>query len=196
MSQTTMTDEAARAHVEAMLTVYDPASRTHAAMICALAWHDAVQKISATPSDREALEWARHEASMHERCAADVQDDADPWMLEASAHVARTAAMLRKLLALAGSGEVTARSSVHTTPAEVDEIGALVDERLIPMHDVGYAETLRAADALVRIWPEYLALRAAILGDVSAPVAAPAPRPFLRPLGATPPHAGELPAGA
>lgn len=86
-------------------------------------------------------------------------------------------------------------SVIHTTPAELEEIGALVDERLIPMHDVGYAETLRAADALVRLWPEYLALRAAVFGDVTAPAAVPAPRPFLRPMGATPLDAGDAPAG-
>jgi hypothetical protein len=86
-------------------------------------------------------------------------------------------------------------SVVHTTSTELEEIGALVDERLIPMHDVGYAETLRAADALVRLWPEYLALRAAVFGDVTAPAAVPAPRPFLRPLGATPLDAGDAPAG-
>ena len=88
------------------------------------------------------------------------------------------------------------RPCVHTTPAELEEIGALVDERLIPMHDVGYAETLRAADALVRIWPEYMALRAAVVGDVLPPADENEPRAVRRPRGATPPHAGELPAGA
>ncbi len=91
---------------------------------------------------------------------------------------------------------MSARPCIHSTPAEIEEIGALVDERLIPMHDVGYAETLRAADALVRIWPEYVALRAAVVGDVLPPADENEPRPFLRPLGATPPHAGDPPAGA
>jgi hypothetical protein len=80
----------------------------------------------------------------------------------------------------------TVRQIVQTTPAELDETGALVDLRLVPCADVRQAELLRSADALVRLWPEYLAMRALVLGDVPLPTTVPAPRPFLRPMGVTP----------
>jgi hypothetical protein len=84
-----------------------------------------------------------------------------------------------------------ARAVVLTTPAELEEIAALVELRLVPCSDVRQAELLRTADALIRIWTEYVALRALVLGDVEMPRAVPAPRPFLqpypRPMGATPP---------
>lgn len=82
------------------------------------------------------------------------------------------------------------RRFVHTTPAELEEIAALVDLRLVPCADVRQAELLRTADALIRIWQEYLALRALVLGDVPMPETTPASAPFLvpypRPMGARP----------
>lgn len=86
-----------------------------------------------------------------------------------------------------------ARAVVHTTQLELEEIGELVELRLVPCRDVRNAELLRTADALIRIWPEYLALRALVLGDVemprNTPPSLPALKPYPRPMGAPADHA-------